>query len=114
MAARLSALVCCLVFGLAASATVAETITALRAAPNAVERLAILDKLPPEQTIFDFEQSTVGVTTGKDGMTVSATASNSPMLFGHNLAMTVGFLGPCGMNSPHIHPRALIAAQTRR
>ena len=82
MAARLSTLLCCLALALRASATVDETIAALRAAPNAVERLAILSKFPSDQTIFDFEQSSVGVTIGKDGMTVGATAANSPMLVG--------------------------------
>jgi oxalate decarboxylase/phosphoglucose isomerase-like protein (cupin superfamily) len=27
-------------------------------------------------------------------------------LIGHGVAMTVGFIGPCGINLPHTHPRA--------
>jgi len=29
-----------------------------------------------------------------------------PALVGQNSAMTMGFLGPCGFNTPHTHPRA--------
>ena len=29
-----------------------------------------------------------------------------PALVGNGMAMTIGFLGPCGMNTPHTHPRA--------
>ena len=118
MGPRLLTLVGCLSLGLCASAGIAETIAALRAAPNAVGRLAILEKLPEDGSIFDFEQSTVGLTIGRDGLTVSANQANSPMLIGAEMSMTVGFLGPCvsasavqsltlarcGLNSPHIHP----------
>jgi len=37
---------------------------------------------------------------------VAATASNFAALIGHDVAMTVGFIEPCGINLPHIHPRA--------
>ncbi|KAI0043632.1 RmlC-like cupin [Auriscalpium vulgare] len=30
----------------------------------------------------------------------------SPPSIGNGIAMTIGFLGPCGMNTPHTHPRA--------
>lgn len=29
-----------------------------------------------------------------------------PALVGQNSAVTMGFLGPCGFNTPHTHPRA--------
>jgi len=37
---------------------------------------------------------------------VAATASNFAALIGHDVAMTVGFIEPCGINLPHLHPRA--------
>ncbi|KAJ7931674.1 RmlC-like cupin [Mycena leptocephala] len=47
-----------------------------------------------------------GVTTGAAGHTVAATSGNFPAVVGNGVAMTVGFLGPCGINTPHTHPRA--------
>jgi hypothetical protein len=29
-----------------------------------------------------------------------------PALVGQNIAVTMGFLGPCGFRTPHKHPRA--------
>jgi len=47
-----------------------------------------------------------GVSKGQGGETVAATAANFAALIGHDIAMTVGFIEPCGINLPHIHPRA--------
>ncbi|KAI0309732.1 RmlC-like cupin domain-containing protein, partial [Amylostereum chailletii] len=35
-----------------------------------------------------------------------ASSENFPAVIGNGVSMTIGFLGPCGMNSPHTHPRA--------
>lgn len=40
------------------------------------------------------------------GKTVAATRTNFAAIVGHGVAMTVGFIGPCGINLPHTHPRA--------
>lgn len=29
-----------------------------------------------------------------------------PALIGEGVSMTLGFIGPCGINTPHTHPRA--------
>lgn len=39
-------------------------------------------------------------------MTVAAHAKTFPAVIGNGVAMTLGFLGPCGMNTPHVHNRA--------
>jgi len=62
--------------------------------------------LKPSDYVFDFLHSKTGVTSGDGGETVAATAANFPALIGHGVAMTVGLIGPCGINLPHIHPRA--------
>ena len=37
---------------------------------------------------------------------MSANFGTFPALIGTGMAMTIGFLGPCGYNTPHTHPRA--------
>jgi len=39
-------------------------------------------------------------------MTVKADRKLFPALIGTGVAMTLGFLGPCGFNTPHTHPRS--------
>ena len=36
----------------------------------------------------------------------SQTAETFPFSAGFDIGMTVGFLEPCGINTPHVHPRA--------
>jgi len=54
--------------------------------------------------VFDFLKGTRA--SGQGGFLVSANAANFPALLTGNGAMTIGVLAPCGLNSPHIHPRA--------
>ncbi|KAI0750705.1 RmlC-like cupin [Daedaleopsis nitida] len=96
-----------LLFPLAAAAgafaaTPAEQVAALRAAPLQVDRVKIL--ADDKDFVFDFLKA--NATKGGGGSTVGATAGNFPALVNNGMAMTVGFLGPCGMNTPHTHPRA--------
>ncbi|KAJ7809037.1 RmlC-like cupin domain-containing protein [Mycena olivaceomarginata] len=63
-----------------------------------------VDDVP--QLVFSFFNPSGGVTTGAAGHTVAANSGNFPAVVGNGVAMTVGFLGPCGMNTPHTHPRA--------
>jgi hypothetical protein len=78
----------------------------LRLAPNTVSRVKILDQ--DDDFVFNFlnPPGGTGETIGKGGHTVGATGANFPALIGTGMAMTVGFLGPCGFNTPHTHPRA--------
>jgi hypothetical protein len=40
------------------------------------------------------------------GKTVKADRDTFPALIGSHASMTLGFLSPCGFNTPHVHPRA--------
>ncbi|KAI4152378.1 MAG: hypothetical protein L6R39_001830 [Caloplaca ligustica] len=56
---------------------------------------------------FDFDNPPDKTkTTGKGGNTVRADRESFPPLVGTGVSMTVGFLGPCGFNTPHTHPRS--------
>lgn len=74
-------------------------------APNAVDRLALLKD---EDFVFDFSDNTrtAGVTKGDGGKIVRADHATFPALVGQGGAVAIGFLGPCGFNTPHVHPRA--------
>ncbi|UJR38253.1 hypothetical protein I4U23_030926 [Adineta vaga] len=78
----------------------------LESIKNSNTELRLLSKMNPSDFVFDFNNATTGVSRGTGGRTVSANANNFPGVIGHGIAMTVGFLGPCGMNLPHTHPRA--------
>ena len=77
------------------------------------------------QYLFNFLAPPSGVTSGAGGHTVAASSENFPAVIGNGVAMSelfllnarcnqlmeslskaIGFLGPCGMNTPHTHPRA--------
>ena len=58
------------------------------------------------QYVFDFLHPLSGESNGAGGHSVTASVGNFPALVGSGMAMTIGFLGPCGYNSPHVHPRA--------
>lgn len=56
---------------------------------------------------FDFDNPPdKTMTTGKGGHTVRADRQSFPPLIGTGVSMTIGFLGPCGFNTPHTHPRS--------
>ena len=82
-----------------------DLISKIITAPTQVERLKLLDQ--PGDFIFDFKAATgAGEAKGKGGRSVSATALTMPALIGNGASMTVAFLGPCGMNTAHVHNRA--------
>ncbi|CAF0993287.1 unnamed protein product [Didymodactylos carnosus] len=62
--------------------------------------------LNPKDYIFDFLNSKTGRANGTGGQAVAATSQNFPALMSNGMAMTVGYIGPCGINLPHTHPRA--------
>ena len=107
------------------SSSVAQKVAELRLAPTAVDRIKLLpddsdvsfrfrslrsisDSLFLYQFVFDFlnPPGGAGETKGAGGRTVSANFGTFPALIGTGMAMTIGFLGPCGYNTPHTHPRA--------
>jgi hypothetical protein len=51
-------------------------------------------------------QSALPANTLLGGKTVKADRDTFPALIGSHGSMTLGFLGPCGFNTPHVHPRA--------
>ncbi|KAL2066993.1 hypothetical protein VTL71DRAFT_1417 [Oculimacula yallundae] len=78
----------------------------LTSAPNAVIRQSLLSDA---DFVFDFksECDTKGfVASGKGGEVVRADRASFPALVGQGGSVAIGFLGPCGFNTPHVHPRA--------
>jgi len=56
-----------------------------------------------ERTVFDFNSNP---TKSAGGAVKAANINNFPILTDLDIATTVAFLGPCGINTPHTHPRA--------
>lgn len=83
-----------------------QLIQSLLLAPKAVDRIALL----PQDSDFKFDflnpPANSSADGGKGGRAVSADRVSFPALIGTSSAMTMGFLGPCGFNTPHIHPRS--------
>lgn len=84
-----------------------ELISKLLTAPTQVDRFKLLSE--PGDFAFDFNDGIAPASSearGAGGFSVSAHAKTFPALIGNGAAMTIGFLGPCGMNTAHVHPRA--------
>lgn len=84
-----------------------QIIQSLLLAPKAVDRIEILSQ--DSDFKFDFLNPPAGSSSsenGKGGKTVRADRVSFPALIGANAATTVGFIGPCGFNTPHTHPRS--------
>ncbi|KAJ7162910.1 RmlC-like cupin domain-containing protein [Mycena filopes] len=95
------------VLGSAFGIPVADEVAQLRQAPTAVDRVNLLSD--DKQFVFDFlnpPANTPSVVTGAAGHTVEAFSGSFPAVIGNGAAMTIGFIGPCGINTPHTHPRA--------
>lgn len=87
--------------GVFAQSPAAVKLQALRDAATQAAKIGVLED---SDFVFNFNNATVS--KGNDGDTIAANVGNFPVLLGEGLSMTVGHLGPCGMNSPHTHPRA--------
>jgi Cupin len=74
-------------------------------ADTAVDRFALLGN---DAFVFDFNDPTRKQKGkgGRGGDLVVANRKTHPPLVGTGSGMAVGFLGPCGFNTPHVHPRA--------
>ncbi|KAG5976139.1 hypothetical protein E4U55_007480 [Claviceps digitariae] len=84
-----------------------DLISKLLTAATQEDRINLLDQ--PGDFIFDFNPGAgprSAETRGKGGVSVAATSKTFPALISNGAAMTIGFLGPCGMNTPHVHNRA--------
>lgn len=85
----------------------AELIAKLLSVATNADRAALLDQ--PGDFVFDFTYDKApksALSKGDGGATISANARTFPALIGTGSAMTVGELGPCGFNTPHVHNRA--------
>jgi len=74
-------------------------------ADTAADRFALLPL--DSQFVFDFGNPALKGKGGKGGDLAVANRKFFPALVGTGSAMAVGFLGPCGFNTPHVHPRAV-------
>jgi len=72
---------------------------------SAADRFALLPN--DSQFVFDFGNPNAKGKGGKGGDLVVANRKFFPPLVGTGSAMAVGFLGPCGFNTPHVHPRSV-------
>jgi len=88
--------------------TLANNLTAiydLELAPTAAIRLNMITQ--PYDWVYDFNNPpSNAVVQGKGGHTVRSDRLVFPPTIGNGVSMTVGFLGPCGFNTPHVHPRS--------
>ena len=82
----------------------AKLIADLIVAPNAIGKIEILSD--DTDFVFDFYNPGQKRSQGNGGFAVGATKAVFPALVGNGIAMTVGILKPCGLNTPHTHPRA--------
>lgn len=82
-----------------------QKVSDLTTANGQAERINMLNDT---DFVFDFFNPIAGSisSTGPDGHITSAKLDTFPVLVGEGISMSVGFLGPCGLNTPHIHPRA--------
>ena len=58
--------------------------------------------------VFDFfnPDNTSIISAGINGYYVMANRKDFPAIYLSFMSMSVGFIGPCGLHTPHIHPRA--------
>jgi oxalate decarboxylase/phosphoglucose isomerase-like protein (cupin superfamily) len=71
---------------------------------NNGEKLLSEDEIK-KQTVFDFNNAQPAP-NAKGGATKAANIDTFPILTDLGISTTLGFLNPCGMNTPHVHPRA--------
>jgi len=84
------------------AAAAAELVAKLITSPTQVGRFALLQDT---DFVFNFGAG-VGTGKGAGGSVTTANAANFPAVIGNGMAMAVGVMEPCGMNTPHTHPRA--------
>jgi len=85
------------------AAKAAQMIADLKRSPTQVARLQVL--ADNKDWIFDYGAG-VGTTRAAGGNLTVSNVANFPALFANGMAMAIGEMEPCGMNTPHTHPRA--------
>lgn len=83
-----------------------DLINSLTQAATAADRLNLLPNASDHLYDFNAPPLDSAITTGSGGHTVKADRKDFPALIGNGVSMTVGFIGPCGFNTPHTHPRS--------
>lgn len=88
-----------------------DLINQLELAADSVDRFTILQAQGPADTWlkYDFNPSAnpnPGGGKGAGGQGDLANRKTFPALINLGVAASAGFMNPCGMNKPHIHPRA--------
>ena len=85
--------------------TNAQSVAELLTAASQVDRIGLLNDT---DFVFDFfnPQPDAISGSGRDGHIVTARRDTFPALTDEGVALSIGFIGPCGLNTPHTHPRA--------
>lgn len=83
-----------------------DLINSLTQAATVVDRLSLLPNASDHVYDFNVPPRADAITTGSGGHTVKADRKDFPALIGNGVSMTLGFIGPCGFNTPHTHPRS--------
>jgi len=93
-----------------------QTITKLETSRSQLDRFKILTTVDgagkmlksvaelAKFVVFDFKAQRPANQLG--GVTKAANVETFPILTDLGISTTLGFLEPCGMNTPHVHPRA--------
>ncbi|KAI9166482.1 Spherulin-1A [Paramyrothecium foliicola] len=78
----------------------------LYVAPSESERQLILfqNGADASNITYQFHNNSVKAPTG--GTIALSGVDQFPALIGTNVGMAIGFVNPCGLNTPHLHPRA--------
>jgi quercetin dioxygenase-like cupin family protein len=78
----------------------------LLTAATQVDRINLLSN--NSDFVFDFVNPPTdkAIIKGKGGSAVIANRATFPALTGEGSAMIIGFAGPCGLSTPHTHPRS--------
>ncbi|KAF2226852.1 RmlC-like cupin domain-containing protein [Elsinoe ampelina] len=77
----------------------------LTLADSAIDRFLLLPN--NKDFVFTFDDATKKGKGGKGGDLIAANRKTFPALVSTGAGMAVGFLGPCGFNTPHVHPRSV-------
>ncbi|KAL9600629.1 MAG: hypothetical protein Q9219_003062 [cf. Caloplaca sp. 3 TL-2023] len=99
----------------ASNSSIPPADTSLAGQPSIIEELVLaaravdrINLIPNDCSFkFDFDNPPDRTQTkGRGGHTVRADRESFPPSIGTGVSMTMGFLGPCGFNTPHTHPRS--------
>ena len=89
-----------------------DLINSLELAGTSVGRFTLIKAQGPAYYKYDFNPDANSKTTdggtfiGEGGQGVLANRAKFPILTNLGIAFSMGFMNPCGMNTPHVHPRA--------